>query len=105
VSGRYRVIYEIRDSELIIRVVRIAHRSKAYRILWNNAVEGTERGATPSLFHPVHPPTGRSEQSRTRSRAARPDGTERAARPAGGTPTSQLSDAGNVAYPLMGSGP
>ena len=27
----YRVIYEIGDSELIIRVVRVAHRSKAYR--------------------------------------------------------------------------
>jgi mRNA interferase RelE/StbE len=29
--GDYRVVYEIRDTELIIRVVRIAHRSKVYR--------------------------------------------------------------------------
>jgi len=29
--GDYRIIYEIRNSELIVRVIRIAHRSKAYR--------------------------------------------------------------------------
>jgi len=29
--GNYRVIYEIRDKELIILVVVIDHRSKAYR--------------------------------------------------------------------------
>lgn len=29
--GKYRVIYEIRDKELIILVVVIDHRSKAYR--------------------------------------------------------------------------
>jgi len=30
-QGIYRVIYEIRDSELIILVVKIAHRSDAYK--------------------------------------------------------------------------
>jgi len=29
--GKYRVIYEIRDKELIVLVVVIDHRSKAYR--------------------------------------------------------------------------
>jgi mRNA interferase RelE/StbE len=31
--GDYRIIYQIRNSELIIRIIRIAHRSKAYRAL------------------------------------------------------------------------
>jgi len=30
-QGIYRIIYEIQDSELIILVVKIAHRSEAYR--------------------------------------------------------------------------
>lgn len=30
-QGAYRVIYEIQDSELIILVVKVAHRSDAYR--------------------------------------------------------------------------
>jgi mRNA interferase RelE/StbE len=29
--GRYRVIYEIRDRELIVVVVRVAHRKEVYR--------------------------------------------------------------------------
>ena len=29
-QGIYRIIYEIRDSELIIMVVKVAHRSEAY---------------------------------------------------------------------------
>ncbi len=28
--GSYRIIYEIRDSELVVQVVRVAHRSSAY---------------------------------------------------------------------------
>ena len=28
--GSYRIIYEIRDRELVIQVVRVAHRSSAY---------------------------------------------------------------------------
>jgi mRNA-degrading endonuclease RelE of RelBE toxin-antitoxin system len=31
VSGDYRVVYEIYDDELIVRVIRIAHRSAVYR--------------------------------------------------------------------------
>ena len=30
-QGAYRVIYEIQDSELIILVVKVAHRSEAYK--------------------------------------------------------------------------
>jgi mRNA interferase RelE/StbE len=30
-AGDYRVVYQIRDAELIVRVVRVAHRSVAYR--------------------------------------------------------------------------
>ena len=30
-QGAYRVIYEIQDSELIILVVKVAHRSDAYK--------------------------------------------------------------------------
>jgi len=29
--GSYRIIYEIRNAELVILVVRVAHRSRAYR--------------------------------------------------------------------------
>lgn len=29
--GIYRIVYEIRDSELTILVVKVAHRSEAYR--------------------------------------------------------------------------
>ena len=29
--GPYRIIYEIRDGELVVLVVRVAHRGKAYR--------------------------------------------------------------------------
>ena len=29
--GRYRVIYEIQDNILVVLVIRIAHRSKAYK--------------------------------------------------------------------------
>ena len=29
--GNYRVIYEIRDKVLVVLVIRIAHRSKAYK--------------------------------------------------------------------------
>jgi mRNA interferase RelE/StbE len=29
--GDYRVVYEIHDDELIVRVIRVAHRSTAYR--------------------------------------------------------------------------
>ena len=29
--GNYRVIYEIRDNVLVVLVIRIAHRSKAYK--------------------------------------------------------------------------
>jgi mRNA interferase RelE/StbE len=29
--GHYRVIYEIRDNMLIVTVVKVAHRSEAYR--------------------------------------------------------------------------
>ena len=31
--GDYRVVYTIRDSELIVLVVRVAHRGKVYRDL------------------------------------------------------------------------
>lgn len=31
--GDYRVVYQIRDSELIVQVIRAAHRSKIYRTL------------------------------------------------------------------------
>jgi mRNA interferase RelE/StbE len=31
--GDYRIVYEIHDAELIVRLIRIAHRSKAYRSL------------------------------------------------------------------------
>ena len=30
-QGIYRIIYEINDSELIIMVVKVAHRSEAYK--------------------------------------------------------------------------
>lgn len=30
-QGMYRIIYEIQDSELIIMVVKVAHRSVAYK--------------------------------------------------------------------------
>ncbi|HEC20605.1 MAG TPA: type II toxin-antitoxin system RelE/ParE family toxin [Gammaproteobacteria bacterium] len=30
-QGRYRVIYEIQDAQLIILVVKVAHRSNVYR--------------------------------------------------------------------------
>jgi mRNA interferase RelE/StbE len=29
--GRYRVVYEVLDGELIVLVVRVAHRREAYR--------------------------------------------------------------------------
>ncbi|MGH3717969.1 MAG: type II toxin-antitoxin system RelE family toxin [Pseudonocardiaceae bacterium] len=29
--GDYRVVYEIQDDELIVRVIRIAHRGVVYR--------------------------------------------------------------------------
>lgn len=29
--GDYGVVYEIHDDELIVRVIRVAHRSTAYR--------------------------------------------------------------------------
>ena len=29
--GNYRILYEIRDSEIIVVVVKIAHRSKVYK--------------------------------------------------------------------------
>ncbi len=29
--GRYRVVYEVRDRQLLVLVVRIAHRREAYR--------------------------------------------------------------------------
>jgi mRNA interferase RelE/StbE len=29
--GDYRVVYEIRDAELLVLVVRVAHRSEVYR--------------------------------------------------------------------------
>lgn len=31
-QGPYRILYEIRDRELVITVVRVAHRRHAYRI-------------------------------------------------------------------------
>lgn len=31
--GDYRIVYEIHDDELVILVVRVAHRSKVYREL------------------------------------------------------------------------
>ena len=30
-QGRYRVIYEIRDQELVVLVVKVAHRTDVYR--------------------------------------------------------------------------
>ena len=30
-QGLYRIIYEIKDSELIITVIKVAHRSDAYK--------------------------------------------------------------------------
>ena len=30
--GRYRVVYEVLDGELIVLVVRVAHRREAYRL-------------------------------------------------------------------------
>ncbi len=30
-QGRYRIIYEIRDGELVVIVVKVAHRKDAYR--------------------------------------------------------------------------
>lgn len=30
-QGLYRIIYEIRDSELIVQVVKVAHRSSVYK--------------------------------------------------------------------------
>jgi mRNA interferase RelE/StbE len=32
-QGSYRIIYEIQDSELIIMVVKVAHRSQVYKDL------------------------------------------------------------------------
>ncbi len=29
--GSYRIVYEIRDAELVVLVVRVAHRSQVYR--------------------------------------------------------------------------
>jgi len=29
--GQYRIIYEIRNAELVVLVVRVAHRSRVYR--------------------------------------------------------------------------
>lgn len=29
--GSYRILYEIRDAELVVLVVRVAHRREAYR--------------------------------------------------------------------------
>ena len=31
-QGIYRIIYEIRDSELVITIVKVAHRSTVYKI-------------------------------------------------------------------------
>jgi mRNA interferase RelE/StbE len=30
-TGRYRILYTIRDDEVIVTIVRVAHRSDAYR--------------------------------------------------------------------------
>jgi mRNA interferase RelE/StbE len=30
-QGRYRIVYQIRDRELVVAVVRVAHRKDAYR--------------------------------------------------------------------------
>lgn len=30
-QGVYRIVYEIRDAELVIHVVKVAHRSSAYK--------------------------------------------------------------------------
>ena len=30
-QGAYRIIYEIRDGELIVLVIKVAHRSRAYK--------------------------------------------------------------------------
>jgi len=30
-QGVYRIIYEIRDSEVVVYIVKVAHRSQAYR--------------------------------------------------------------------------
>jgi mRNA interferase RelE/StbE len=29
--GDYRVIYEVRDAELVIAIIQVGHRSKIYR--------------------------------------------------------------------------
>ncbi|MBC8346027.1 MAG: type II toxin-antitoxin system RelE/ParE family toxin [Candidatus Marinimicrobia bacterium] len=29
-SGKYRIIYQIQDGELVVLILRVAHRSKAY---------------------------------------------------------------------------
>ena len=30
-QGGYRIVYEIRDEELIVHVIKVAHRSRSYR--------------------------------------------------------------------------
>ena len=30
-QGIYRIVYEIRDEELIVHVIKVAHRSRSYR--------------------------------------------------------------------------
>lgn len=30
-QGMYRIIYEIRDHELVVHVIKVAHRSKVYK--------------------------------------------------------------------------
>jgi mRNA interferase RelE/StbE len=32
-QGRYRIVYEIRDTELVISVIKVAHRSVVYKNL------------------------------------------------------------------------
>ena len=32
-QGQYRIVYEVRDSELVVMVVRIGHRREVYRNL------------------------------------------------------------------------
>ncbi|MEM9605598.1 MAG: type II toxin-antitoxin system RelE/ParE family toxin [Pseudomonadota bacterium] len=30
-QGIYRIVYEVRDSELVVQVVKVAHRSRVYK--------------------------------------------------------------------------